>query len=325
MSLSVSSLTDYVHENEDLLVVKSLFGARSSDLFRSEGNVMTGVKHAEKINILGTDAIFQDGSGCTRTASGTTSITQRQVTVGPVAVVEDICVKDLNKKYLSKKLAKGSDSIDIPFEKEYTDLKSATIAEQVEIALWMGDTSSGNANLSRFDGLVKLIDAASDEVLANQPAYTDQAAILTTTGITTSNVKAIVNAMVRALPSRVQGKKDVRIFCGWDVFMKYIQSFTDLNLFNFAPKGTEVSAENGEVIIPGTIYRLTAVHGLDDTNRLFAFRLSNVYIATDMENEEEEFSIMPDQFKDYLRFKVQFKLGINIAFPNEVVSFKLHS
>jgi hypothetical protein len=323
MALSVSTLTDYIHENEDLLVVKSLFGARSSDLFRSEGNVMTGIKHAEKLNILATDAIFQDGTGCTRTASGTTSITQRQVTVGPIAVVEDICVKDLNKKYLSKSLAKGSDVNSIPFEKEYTDLKAETIAEQVEIAIWQGDTNSGNANLARFDGLIKLIDAATNEVLANQSQYVGSAAI--EGGITAANVKAVVNAMYLALPARIQGKKDVRVFCGWDVFYKYINAFTDQNLFNFAPKGSEVSAENGEVFIAGTNYKLTAVHGLDGTNRLFALRTSNVYVGTDMENEEEQFSIMPDQFGDYLRFKVQFKLGIQIAFPDEVVSFKLHS
>lgn len=323
MALSVSALTDYVHENENQLITKSMFGARTSDLIASEGTVMTGVKYAEKINILDTDAIFQNGEGCTRVSSGTTSLTQRQVTVGEIAVVEDICVKTLNKKYLSKKLAKGSDKIDIPFEQEYVDLKASTIAEQLEIAIWQGDTTSGNANLSRFDGFIKLIDAASNEVLANQPVYTGVAAIQGS--ITASNVKAIVNAMWLALPARVQGKKDIRVFCGWDTFQKFVAAYTDQNLFNFAPKGSEVGADSGEVIIPGTNYKLTAVHGLDGTNRLFSGRMSNFFAAVDLENEEEDFDIMPDQFKDYLRFKAQFKYGVNVAFPDEIVSFKLHS
>jgi hypothetical protein len=195
----------------------------------------------------------------------------------------------------------------------------------LEIAIWQGDTTSGDANLSKFDGLIKLIDAASDEVLANQPAYTGQAAITTSTGITSSNVKAIVNAMWLALPARLQGKDDIRVFCGWDVFYKFVAAFTDQNLFNFAPSGSEVSAANGVVIIPGTNYKLTAVHGLDGTNRLFALRTSNMYLATDLVNEEDKFSLMEDQFKDYLRFKAQFKYGVNVAFPNEVVSFKLNS
>lgn len=317
MALDVSTLTSYVIENEDQLVAKSLFGSRTSDLIRSEGTVMTGVKSSQQINILATDAIFQNGAGCTRTSSGSTSLTQRKVTVGEVAVVEDICVKTLRSTYVSKKLAKGSDENALPFEQEYTDLKSKTIAKQLEIAIWQGDTDSTNANLSRFDGFVKLIDAAGTAVAANTTS------IAVATGITTSNVKGIVNSMWLNLPADVTGQDDVRVFCGWDTFNKFISAFTDQNLFNFAPSGSEVSAANGVVIIPGTNYKLTAVHGLDGTNRLFAGRMSNFYAAVDLEGEEDQFSMMEDQFKDYLRFKAQFKYGVNVAFPNEIVQFKL--
>lgn len=317
MALDVSTLTSYVIENEDQLVAKSLFGSRTSDLIRSEGTVMTGVKSSQQINILATDAIFQNGAGCTRTSSGSTSLTQRKVTVGEVAVVEDICVKTLRSTYVSKKLAKGSDENALPFEQEYTDLKSKTIAKQLEIAIWQGDTDSTNANLSRFDGFIKLIDAAGTAVAANTTS------IAVATGITTSNVKGIVNSMWLNLPADVTGQDDVRVFCGWDTFNKFISAFTDQNLFNFAPSGSEVSAANGVVIIPGTNYKLTAVHGLDGTNRLFAGRMSNFYAAVDLEGEEDQFSMMEDQFKDYLRFKAQFKYGVNVAFPNEIVQFKL--
>lgn len=317
MSLNVSTLTNYVIENEDLLVAKSLFGARTSDLIRSEGTVMTGVKFAEKINILDTDAIFQNGTGCTRTSSGTTNITQRTVTVGDIAVVEDLCVKTLNNVYLSKKLAKGSETNTLPFEQEYTDLKAKTIAKQLEIAIWQGDTTSGNANLSRFDGLIKLLDASGVTVNGNPTGIT------VATGITTTNVKGIVDGMWLGLPSDVTGQDDIRVFVGWDTFNKFISAFKDQNLFNFAPTGSEVSAANGVVIIPGTNYKLTAVHGLDGTNRLFAARMSNFYAGVDLEGEEDQFTMMEDQFKDYIRFKAHFKYGVNVAFPAEVVSFKL--
>lgn len=324
MALDVSALVDYVIENENLLVTKSLFGARTSELIMSEGTVMTGVKFAEQINILDTDAIFQNGAGCTRVSSGNTSLTQRKVTVGEIAVVEDICVKTLNKKYLSKKLAAGSNAIDIPFEKEYTDLKSETIADQLEIAIWQGDVNSVNANLNRFDGYIKLIDAAAAAVLCNTAAFIPTGApIAVATGITAANVKAVVSSTWLALPAAIQGKKDIRVLCGWDTFQKFIAAYTDLNLFNFAPKGSEVSAENGEVVIPGTFYKLTAVHGLDGTNRLYAGRMTNFFAAVDLENEEDKFEIMPDQFKDFLRFKAQFKYGVNVAFPQELVTFKL--
>lgn len=323
MALNVSALTDYVHEHQDVLLSKSMFDGKTADLIANEGTLMTGVKFTEKVAILDTDAIFQNGEGCTRVSSGATTLTQRTITVGKIAVVEDICVDDLDKKYLSRKLKRGSNNNELPFEKEYTDLKTAVIAKQLEIAIWQGNTAHGNANLNKFDGFIKIIDAAGTAVNANQAQFITGAPISTGTGLTLANVKAVVNGMWLALPADIMGKDDIRIFCGWDTFNKYINSYTDQNLFNFAPTGSEVSAANGVVIIPGTNYKLTAVHGLDGTNRLFAGRMPNFVGATDLEHEEEDFTMMEDQFKDYLRFKVKFKFGVQVAFPEEIVTFKL--
>lgn len=322
MAFSVGSLTAYVNENEKQLLLKSLVKGKTVDLISREGTLMSGVKYAEKINLLATDAIFQSGSACTRTPSGSTTITQRQVTVSPIAIVEDLCIADLDHYYLSKALKQGWTN-QLPFEQEYTELKSATIAKQLEIATWQGDTSSGNANLSQFDGLIKILDAAGTMAASNQGAYIAGGSIASGTGITTANVKAIVNSMWLALPAGLQGYDDIRIFCGWDVFYRYINAYTDQNLFNFAPTGSEVKIENGEVIIPGTNYKLTAVHGLDQTNRLFAGRMFNFVGATDMLHEEEKWKLMPDQFDNYLRFQVFFRFGVNIAFPDQIVHFKL--
>jgi hypothetical protein len=126
-----------------------------------------------------------------------------------------------------------------------------------------------------------------------------------------------------AMPANIMGKDDIRIFCGWDTFNKFISAYTDVNLFHFAPSGSEVSAANGEVIVPGTNYKLTAVHGLDGTNRLFAIRMSNIFLGTDLENEEERWEIFFAKEADEIRFVAEFKDGINVAFPDEIVSFKL--
>jgi hypothetical protein len=323
-ALNVTGLVDYIKENEELLLTKSLFGGKTADIIAAEGNLMLGVKSTEKIAILATDAIFQDGSGCTRVSSGNTSLTQRQITVGTIAVVEDICVNDLEKKYVANKMARGANNNKLPFEQEYSELKANTVAKQLEIAIWKGDTDSVDANLKRFDGFIKIIDAAGTAVAANSASYIAAGAPITTaTGITLSNVKAIVNAMWLALPADITGKDDIRIFCGWDTFNKFINAFTDQNLFNFAPTGSEVSVANGVVIIPGTNYKLTAVHGLDGTNRLFGLQVGNMVEATDLESDYEDFAMMEDQFKDYLRFKMRFRFGVQVGFPDEIVQFKL--
>lgn len=321
MAYNVAGLTDYTKENEDLLVMKSLFGGKTSQLIQKEGNVMTGVKSSEKINILDTDATFQSGASCGFLSSGSTTFTQRTVTTGKIKVNESLCPKALEAKYTQKALQTGSRYDKIPFEQQYTDQKSGKIAEQLEVALWQGDTNSVDTNLSKFDGLIKLIDAAGTSVQANAAAYITP--VSAGTGITTSNAAAIAKAMWLALPAAVKGKSDVRIFCGWDTFGKYVAGLTDANMYHYKSSGGELADDGGEIKIVGTNYILTAVHGLDGTNRLFALRMSNLFMGTDLENEEERWEIFFAKEADEIRFISEFKYGVNVAFPAEVVDFEL--
>lgn len=317
MGYNVSTLNDYTQENVEFLISKSLFGARTQQLVQEEGNLMTGIKTSETLNIQDTDAVFQNGSNCGFTSSGTTTISQRALTVGAIKVNEALCPKDLNKKYTQHALKPGTPQDKIPFEEKYANQKAGTIAEQLETAMWQGDTTSLNANLNKFDGYIKLIDASGAAINGNPTNIT------VGTGITTSNVRAIVNGVWALFPARVQGKDDVRIFCGWDTFAKFIQAYVDANLFHFAPGEREIKEAIGEVIIPGTFYKLTAVHGLDGTNRIFGMRTSNMYQGVDLENEEEQFEIFWAKEAQEVRFITEFKCGAQVAFPNEIVSFKL--
>lgn len=323
MAFSVGTLTAYVQQNADELLVKSILKARTVDLLIQEGTYMQGIKTLAKVAIMATDAIFQPGTGCTFTPSGTTTITQRDINVAPIKVVEDLCIADLDAGFMQQTLKKGYDNT-LPFEAKYAEAKADTIAKQLEILTWQGDDDSLNANLAPTDGFIKIIDAAGTAIDANLAAYgVTSAPVSSGTGIVAANVKSIVNAMWLALPADIQGYDDIRIFCGWDVFYKYIAAYTDQNLFNFAPTGSEVSIENGVVIIPGTNYKLTAVHGLDGTNRLFSGRMYNFVVGTDLEHEEEQWKMMPDQFDNYLRFQAFFRFGVQVAFPDQIVSFKL--
>jgi hypothetical protein len=393
MAFDVSALAAYTKDNQDSLISKSLFDAKTQKVIVANGNVMTEVKSAEQINVLDTDAVFQAGGTCGFSSSGTTTFTRRAVTVGKIKVHESLCPKTLESKYLQLKLKAGSIPQEIPFEEVYSNLKAGKIAEQLETALWQGDTGSGTANLARFDGLIKLLDAAGTMAVANgktgtgtftsttgaatvtgqSSAFTSEVGvgdklysgsvligtvasiasdtsltlaangaaavttasyaivpaaslnfaspILATAGITKTNVRAAVDTVWRSIPARVKGKNDVAVFVGWDVFETYISKLIDDNNFVYTA-GNNVQAE-GEIVIPGTNYKIIAVHGLDNTNRIFAMRLSNLYLGTDVLGEEDNFEIFYAKEAMEVRFVAELKIGVNVAFPNEVVSFKL--
>ena len=316
MGFDVSALANYTKENEALLVTSSVLGAKTAALIKSAGNIMVGVKSSEKINLMETDAIFQDGAACGFNASGSTTFTQRTVTPGKIKVNESLCPKDLEAKYLQKALPTGSMYDSIPFEQEFADKKAKTIAAQLETALWQGDTSSVNVNLNKFDGLVKLIGAATGPVAANASTFISGAPL---SSITDANVTSIFDGIYKAIPAKVVAADDMTIFVGQDLFRTYTIALKNSGSFNYQ---IDVKADS-EFVLPGTTIKVVAVAGLNGTNKIYALRLSNLFLGTDLLNEEEKFEIFYAKEADQVRFVSEFKFGVNIAFPDEVVKFIL--
>lgn len=403
MSFDISKLAAYTKENQDELIVATIFSAKTQELIQKEGNVLTGVSSSEQINQLETDAAFQAGGTCGFTPSGSTAFSRRKLTVGPIKVHENLCPKTLKSTYLQLKMKAGSQPEEFPFEEVYTGRKAAKIAKQLEIAIWQGDLSSGTANLNKFDGLIKIIDAAGVAVAVNAIpgvgtitsttastavtgtgtqfstvlnggltggtgpligakvysgsalvgvvasvtsdtalvlaangaiAVTTQAftavpatavnfgaPVLKTTGITVANVNAEINKIWAAIPADVKGNEDVRVICGWDVYETYIQALINANLYAYSVDNN--AQKSGEHTIPGTQYVLTAVHGLDATNRIYALRMSNLYLGVDLLNEEDKFELFFAKEADELRFMAEWKTGVQVALPAEIVQYAL--
>jgi hypothetical protein len=316
MGFNVSALANYTEQNAALLVTSSVLGAKTATLIKSAGNVMVGVKSSETINIMDTDAIFQSGGSCGFTASGSTTFTQRTVTVGKIKVNEALCPKDLEAKYLQKALPTGSMYDSVPFEQEFADKKAKTIAAQLETSIWQGDTDSVNVNLNKFDGLVKLIGAASGVVAANASTYISGAPL---SSITAANVISIFDGVYQAIPAKVVAADDMTIFCGQDLFRTYTIALKNSGSFNYQ---IDVKADS-EFVLPGTTIKVVSVAGLNGTNKVYATRLSNLFIGTDLLNEEEKFEIFYAKEADQVRFVSEFKMGVNFAFPDEMVKFVL--
>ena len=312
MSFSISTLSNYTKENEAQLVTSSVLGAKTAALIKSAGNVMVGVKSAETINIMDTDAFFQAGGTCGWNASGTTTFTQRTVTVGKIKVQEALCPKALEAKYLQKALPTGSQYDSIPFEQDYSDKKAKTIASQLETAIWNGDTTSANGNLNKFDGFIKLIGAASGVVDANVSGFISGAPL---SSITAANVVSLFDGVYKAIPAKVVAADDMVIVCGQDTFRTYTIALKNANMFQYS---IDVKAD-AEFVLPGTSIKVVALQGLNGTNDVYAMRLSNLFLGTDLLNEEEKFEIFFAKEADEVRFAAEFKMGVNVAFPDEIV------
>ncbi len=114
MSFSVGSLANYTNEQSTDLLVKALFGSKTSSTLQSANQVQVGVKSASALNILASTVFFQ-ADGCGYNPSGTTAFTQRNITVGAVKVEETLCPKTLEAKWMQTQIMPGSPTM-IPFD-----------------------------------------------------------------------------------------------------------------------------------------------------------------------------------------------------------------
>lgn len=315
MAFSVSALTNLVVENENKIIRQSILGAKT---LKYPGiNIMAGIKSSEMLNLLSATGSFQSDAGCSYNTSGTTTFTQRQLTVAKIKVQQTFCPDDLEAKYTSKKLIAGSYYDTLPFEQEIVDLIIGNINAQLEIAIWQGDTTNGLADYKLFDGWIDIIDAAS-------PVYATAAGT-----ITTSNVRGIFEDIYAKIPARLAGTDRWPVaFCGYDVFRLLVTKLSTDNLYHYT---TDAAAKAHEIMYPGTDLKIVAVNGLSAlsgtvaatyNDRIVCTWPGNLAFGTDLANEYEEAKIWYSMDDQNIKSSIKFKAGCQVAFGSDIVTYK---
>jgi hypothetical protein len=315
MALAFSGLSAYTKQLVKPLLTSAVFEAKTQQLIKDGGIIIPNAKSVVAIPLMDTDAVFAADS-CSFDASGTTTFSQRSITVGKIKVEEKICPKDLEAYFTQEALKAGSTYEDFgnaDFQAAYLAKKNLRIAAQLETALWQGDATGATANTNKFDGLQKLI-AAGSPVDANVSGYTGVATITT---ITASNVIAATEGIYKAIPASVLSKGDVKIFVGNDWYRLLILAYRALNMFSYNPQDSQASS----FILPATNVEVVSVNGLNTTGDAYAISLSNMAIAVDLVDEENSYKMWYSEDFNEVRFRVAFKMGVNVAYTNECVKF----
>lgn len=307
MAINTSALTAYTEEHRLPLLRNSVIGSKTAKLF----NLQTGVKGATALNLLNTDVTFGDGSTCGWNEAGTSALSQRVITPGAVKVNMAFCDKQLLKYWTNFEVRLAAGQKSLPFEEDFMNGVVENVAAKLEKAIWQGDKSSGDANLNKFDGMIKIIEAAS---IAATKTYASGATVV-----------SIVNDVYGALPSAVFEKGNVVMYMGSDMYRKYIQELVAngniiLKSDNSASLGNLAMPES--ILIPGTNVTVYGVPGLDGTGKVFASYAENFVYGTDLVGDEEKFELWYSQDNREFRTAIEFVAGVQIAFPDMVVEAK---
>ena len=303
MSFSLATLTAYTDQQRLPLITKAVFSARTAALFTKQ----VGVKSAAALNLMDTDAALAAGTSCGWTAAGTTTFSQRNVTVAPMKVQEALCPRSLEQYWMQTQLTQGSTYDGVPFEQAFAEQKALRIAEALENAIWSGSTL--------VTGLLTILNAASGSTVSGNTAAISGS-------ITTTNVISIFDNIYTRIPQAILTRNDLVIFCGWDTFRTLIGGLKANTGVMYNQVDLQGLAD-GDIIYPGTNVRVVAVPGLLGYNRLVCSYLGNFFYATDLLSDEENFSLWYSQDNDEVRFQAAFKVGVQVAYPDLIVDWKL--
>lgn len=309
MSFNVSDLTAYVDQNKLALIKKAVLGGRTIRYIK----VQPGIKSSAAINIINSDLVLQSGA-CGWNSDGETILSQQNLSVCPLKVNESLCLNTLEEYWTQTLMNPGSYNEQLPFEQIFVEEKADKVSAMVDDILWKGDTDNGSGNLALCDGIIRLCDVtfSGDVVNGNVDAVT---------GITPSNIIAIVDGMAASVPTDIINMDDLILFCGYDFYRTYATALRNANYFAYT--GAENQGEDFSQMIPGTNIRIVAVRGLNGTNKLVLSSASNIYYGTDLLSDQENFELFYSADFDEVRFRVKFKMGVQFAFPEFVVYFQL--
>ena len=305
-----SGLTAYVDENDTQLLYQLQM---ESDL-APFAEVRSGIKGTERLHFMTTTATFQTDA-CSYNASDSTTFTEKDLTVGKIAVMEDICPKLLQGFWAQQILAAGSrgeEAIPQEVASAWMAKKLNLVQKQINVADWQGNTGSGSANLNKYNGLLLEIFADGSVVDGN----TSDASTTTTS----SNILARMEEMYLAIPEDLRaGAPDggtLKWFLPQAYLDMYVIALRDANLFHY--KG-----EEGAIKYYGTNIDLVPQVGLASQNKMVITTTDNIVIGVDLESDEDTLEVWYSKDDRTNHSLLAFKRGITYKYSDYIVKWGL--
>ena len=291
--LNLNALPDYVKEHRDELFIKATLGAKSLDYI----DIMPDVKYKDALNFLDSSVEFQDGSVCGFNPNGSDVFTQRFIETVAVKVEKSWCWKDFEKKYMNYQLTWEAGREKLPFEQKMADSNMNAIQDKIEDLVWKGDSGLS------ISGFLADAEEASAKTINSESGET---------------VSARIDALVAGLTIPML-KKGVNIFLSYTDFRNYIMEQNGACCNN---KPVLDAASESISYFGDSRVKIVPVLGLEDTGAIVAATADALVYATDVKGSENVYRMWYDEKDDMFDFRVLFRAGTAIRFPDEVVVSK---
>ena len=299
MAIDINAITGYVEQKRLPIIRTAVIGAKSIKYM----NPNVDVKGKAVLNILNTEAKFNDGSDCGWEDTTEGTFTQRTIETGQIAVNMSLCDKALAKTWMGYEVKAGlvGEGEKAPFEEDLINGIVENVQGNLEKAIWQGDKASLDVNLNKFDGFGKITASGT----------------VTVTYTTSDKATKIIGDVYAALPAEVFSKGDVIIYVSDSLYRKYVQELIEANLYHFVE-----DAKTDYIILPGdSRVKVLGTAGLDGTTdgAVYASYAENFNFGTDLVGDTANVDAWYSKDNREFRFAMDFNFGVQVAFPGLVV------
>jgi len=312
MALDLTGLTAYISEQSFPMQTKALIGGRTASMLTPQ----LGVKGKTKINLMDSDVVMQDGSGCAWNADGNIDLTQREIDAKQVKINMEFCPKDLNAYYWRTQMPAGTHQEALPFEEQFANYLVEKVQDEIEKVIWGGNAATGVGNLGMFDGL--LIPTAS---FTDCNAATGSFPTPLTTGLSISNILEAIERIYVETPSAAVAQGDFKIFLGTDKFRVLAAALMNGNGLSSA--GGQLNNYTSDfdplrLIFPGTNIEIVGVGGLETFNAAYGMSMSNAFLGIDLDADSTSLETWYSQDDRKYKVAMEFSMGTQCAYPSQV-------
>lgn len=315
--IDVSALTKYTDELGIELIKKSVLSGRT---LQTGVTLQSDVKYKSSLNLLDSTLNAQ-ATDCGISATGSVTLSQRDIEVCGLTVFENVCLNDLEQYWTAKMMQAGSYNENIPFEQLYTQDKIDKIDGLIEDVFWKGSKSNdvtGNGapsgNLALCNGVLDVLQFQAGSASVLNPGVT--------ASFSKSTVIEIIDSMINKFTSDASdalGEDNINIYISYGNFNLLTQALREANYFHYDANQGDFRINN----YLGTQFNVIAMRGLNGTNRIIMTPASNIYFGVDLVNDYESFETWYEKKDDQVYFRSKFKIGAQVAFPEFVVLYNV--
>ena len=299
MGLNVSALADFNNEIAGELIVRTVYEGQTTSILP----VKTGIKHQEPLNLFDVDLVIQNGT-CVSTPSGSMIASQRDITVTPRTSFDGLCLKTLDTKYLGiSALGAGSYNETFALANAYGEMLTNQFAKSNDAFLW-------NASSGSSQGLGYLTSAANTGVVVPAAA---------TGSFTSATALEIIDTLIENLNTDVADRDDLTVWMSVANFRKYVTGLRQANNFYFDPASVTNRSGLLSMAYPFQNVKVVGTSGITG-DRVALMPDAYAVVGVDLESDLDEFQMWYDINSDQLKHRISTKLGVQVAYPEYIVS-----